>query len=112
MYDITELNQKLLPELKEIAKKLNIKRAESLRKQDLVYRILDQQAIVFSGKKKLNSVIRNREKRYIREIFRTYNNILIKNFDIIIGYKTKYNYSSFIQRKQDLLKLISKVNKL
>jgi len=51
MYDITELNQKLLPELKEIAKKLNIKRAESLRKQDLVYRILDQQAIVFSGKK-------------------------------------------------------------
>ena len=48
MYDIVELNKKLLPELKEIAKKLNIKRVESLRKQDLVYKILDQQAIVVS----------------------------------------------------------------
>ena len=45
MYDILELNKKLVPELREIAKQLNIKRVESLRKQDLVYKILDQQAI-------------------------------------------------------------------
>jgi len=45
MYDILELSKKLLPELREIAKELNIKRVESLKKQDLVYRILDQQAI-------------------------------------------------------------------
>jgi hypothetical protein len=45
MYDILELSKKLLPELKEIAKELNIKRAELLKKQDLIYRILDQQAI-------------------------------------------------------------------
>lgn len=45
MYDILELNKKLLPELKEIAKGMNIKRVESLRKQDLIYKILDQQAI-------------------------------------------------------------------
>src|SRR4030042_4539106 len=45
MYDILELSKKLLPELREIAKKLKIKRAESLKKQDLVYKILDQQAI-------------------------------------------------------------------
>ena len=45
MYDILELSKKLLPELREIAKKLNIKRAETLKKQDLVYKILDQQAI-------------------------------------------------------------------
>ncbi|MBQ9470361.1 MAG: transcription termination factor Rho [Bacteroidales bacterium] len=45
MYDILELNRKLLPELKEIAKQLNIKRPETLRKQDLIYRILDEQAI-------------------------------------------------------------------
>ena len=51
MYDIIELNKKLLPELKEIAKNMNIKRVESLRKQDLVYRILDQQAIDASEKK-------------------------------------------------------------
>jgi transcription termination factor Rho len=45
MYDILELSKKLLPELKEIAKELNIKKAESLKKQDLIYKILDQQAI-------------------------------------------------------------------
>jgi len=45
MYDILELSKKLLPELKEIAKQLNIKKAETLKKQDLIYRILDQQAI-------------------------------------------------------------------
>jgi len=45
MYDILELSKKLLPELREIAKDLKIKRVESLKKQDLVYKILDQQAI-------------------------------------------------------------------
>ncbi len=45
MYDILELSKKLLPELKEIAKELNIKKAETLKKQDLIYKILDQQAI-------------------------------------------------------------------
>ena len=45
MYDILELNKKLLPELKDIAKEMNIKKFENLRKQDLIYQILDQQAI-------------------------------------------------------------------
>jgi transcription termination factor Rho len=50
MYDILELNKKLVPELREIAKELNIKRVESLKKQDLVYKILDTQAIQEAGK--------------------------------------------------------------
>jgi transcription termination factor Rho len=45
MYDILELSKKLLPELRDIAKELKIKKAESLKKQDLIYKILDQQAI-------------------------------------------------------------------
>ncbi len=45
MYDILELNKKLVPELREIAKELNIKRVESYKKQDLVYKILDTQAV-------------------------------------------------------------------
>ncbi len=48
MYDILELNKKLLPELKTIAKELKIKRVDSYKKQDLIYRILDQQAIAAS----------------------------------------------------------------
>ncbi len=52
MYDILELNKKLVPELRDIAKDLNIKRVEALRKQDLIYKILDQQAIIANEDKK------------------------------------------------------------
>ncbi len=51
MYDILELNNKLLTELRDIAKELGIKRVESFKKQDLVYQILDQQAIQASESK-------------------------------------------------------------
>jgi transcription termination factor Rho len=55
MYDILELNKKLLPELKDIAKQLNVKKADLLRKQDLIYKILDQQAILATEGKKPES---------------------------------------------------------
>ncbi len=45
MYDILELNTKLVSELREIAKGLDIKRIESFKKQDLIYKILDTQAV-------------------------------------------------------------------
>lgn len=45
MYDILELNYKLLSDLRQIAKDLNIKRVESYKKQELIYKILDQQAL-------------------------------------------------------------------
>lgn len=51
MYDILELNQKLLAELRDIAKGLKIKRVESFKKQDLIYKILDAQAIAVSESK-------------------------------------------------------------
>ncbi len=62
MYDILELSKKLLPELREIAKELKIKRAESLKKQDLVYKILDQQAIEATEQKSARKS-ENREGR-------------------------------------------------
>jgi transcription termination factor Rho len=52
MYDILELSNKLLPELRDIARELKIKKTESLKKQDLIYRILDQQAIEATEKRK------------------------------------------------------------
>ncbi|TVR39456.1 MAG: transcription termination factor Rho [Bacteroidia bacterium] len=45
MYDIVELNSKLLADLKEIAKELDIKKVDSYKKQDLIYKILDAQAL-------------------------------------------------------------------
>ncbi|WP_088654009.1 transcription termination factor Rho [Geofilum rhodophaeum] len=52
MYDILELNKKLLPDLRAIAKDLEIKRVESFKKQELIYQILDAQAIKASEKTK------------------------------------------------------------
>ncbi len=45
MYDIVELNSKLLADLKEIARSLDIKKVDSYKKQDLIYKILDAQAL-------------------------------------------------------------------
>lgn len=45
MYDILQLNDMLVPELKEIAENLNIKDAKKMHKQDLIYKILDAQAV-------------------------------------------------------------------
>lgn len=45
MYDILELKSKLLTELQGIAKDLNIPKFRSLKKMDLIYQILDVQAI-------------------------------------------------------------------
>jgi len=45
MYDIIELNSKVVSELKEIAKALNIPKYEKFLKQDLIYKILDHQAL-------------------------------------------------------------------
>jgi len=45
MYDIIELNSRALNELRDIANELNIPKFETLKKQDLIYKILDFQAI-------------------------------------------------------------------
>jgi transcription termination factor Rho len=68
MYDILELSNKLLPELREIAKELKIKRTESLKKQDLIYKILDQQAIEATEKRK-NSTPENKVEDSMNESF-------------------------------------------
>ena len=55
MYDIVALNSKLLAELREIAKSLQIKKVESYKKQDLIYKILDAQALNPSSVKEVKS---------------------------------------------------------
>ena len=40
MYNIIQLNDKDLSELQSIAKELGIKKTDSLKKEDLVYKIL------------------------------------------------------------------------
>src|SRR6187431_2686039 len=45
MYTIDDLKVRLLSELKDIAEGLGVKNAKKLAKQDLIYKILDQQAV-------------------------------------------------------------------
>ena len=51
MYNIIQLNDKDLSELQSIAKELGIKNADSLKKDQLVYDILDEQAVRNAVKK-------------------------------------------------------------
>ena len=45
MYDILQLNDMLVPQLKDLAGKLGLDNIKRLSKQDLIYKILDHQAI-------------------------------------------------------------------
>jgi transcription termination factor Rho len=67
MYDIIELNEKLVDDLREIAKGLNVDKFESLKKQDLIYKILDYQALNPSKeileKEEKDQLFKNKRKR-------------------------------------------------
>ena len=61
MFEISQLKEKKLPELQEIAKGLNVPKFSSLKKIDLVYQILDLQAA--NPKIVDSSVTTDKEKR-------------------------------------------------
>ena len=44
MFEISQLKEKKLSDLQEIAQQLNVPKFRALKKMDLVYQILDQQA--------------------------------------------------------------------
>ena len=52
MYDITQLNDLLVPELQDIAEQFDISNAKKLVKQDLINKILENQSIMSTDKKK------------------------------------------------------------
>ncbi|HRH39928.1 MAG TPA: Rho termination factor N-terminal domain-containing protein, partial [Flavobacteriales bacterium] len=53
MYDQAALSAMKLSELKEIAKKLNLKKADTLKKQDLINKILDAQGAKPAAEKRI-----------------------------------------------------------
>ncbi len=71
MYDILELNKKLLPELKDIAKNLKIKRVDSFKKQDLIYKILDTQAILEAEKKEPKPAVKEQKTGLLGRLKKT-----------------------------------------
>ena len=63
MYNIIQLNDKELSELQTIAKELGIKNAESMKKDELVYGILDEQAIAGASKKAAKEAAKDAQPR-------------------------------------------------
>ena len=71
MYDILDLNKKLVSELREIATKLGISKVDSLKKKDLIYQILDQQAIDASSRSKsIESIEEKPQKADKKEVLK------------------------------------------
>ncbi|HEV2483781.1 MAG TPA: transcription termination factor Rho [Puia sp.] len=66
MYDILQLNDMLVPELLDIADQLKIAGAKKLDKQELVYKILDKQAVTASEGKGDAADDKPKRKRIIK----------------------------------------------
>ena len=49
-YNIIELNEKLTTELRVLAKEMGIRRPDAYKKEELIYKILDEQAIAETKK--------------------------------------------------------------
>ncbi|MGN7719898.1 transcription termination factor Rho [Chitinophaga sp. 22620] len=63
MYDILQLNDMLVPELLDIAEKLDIPNSKKLDKQALIYKILDKQAVIASEDQQGNGDEKKGRKR-------------------------------------------------
>ncbi len=66
MYDILQLNDMLVPELLDIAEQLKIPNSKKLDKQELVYKILDKQAIAPSDKTETADANAGKRKRIVK----------------------------------------------
>jgi len=64
MYDISQLNELLVPELLDIAEQFDISSAKKLTKQDLINKILENQSIMSTDKK--NDGEKPKRKRIIK----------------------------------------------
>lgn len=66
MYDILQLNDMLVPELVDIAENLKIADAKKMAKQDLIYKILDKQAVIESAMKSNEEGDKPKRKRIVK----------------------------------------------
>ncbi|MFZ1527694.1 MAG: transcription termination factor Rho [Ferruginibacter sp.] len=66
MYDILQLSDLLVPELLDIAEELKISNAKKLNKQDLIYKILDKQAVMTADKKNSTDGDKPKRKRIVK----------------------------------------------
>src|SRR5918993_3316717 len=66
MYDILQLNDMLVPELLDIAEQLKVTNSKKLDKQELIYKILDKQAVNASSVKPAGGEEKGKRKRVVK----------------------------------------------
>jgi transcription termination factor Rho len=66
MYDILQLNDMLVPELLDIAEQLKLTNSKKLDKQELIYKILDKQAVNASSEKPAGGEEKGKRKRVVK----------------------------------------------
>jgi transcription termination factor Rho len=66
MYDILQLNDMLVPELLDIAEQLKVTNSKKLDKQELIYKILDKQAVNASSEKPAAGEEKGKRKRVVK----------------------------------------------
>ena len=81
MYDILQLNDMLVPELLDIAEQLKIPNPKKLDKQDLIYKILDKQAVMASAVK--STAVDDKGKR--KRIVKTTTALSTEEADVVSG---------------------------
>ena len=67
MYNIIQLREKELNELQEIAKELGITPKGSMEKDELVYKILDEQAIAGAAQKAIEKTPKKRSRVTVKQ---------------------------------------------
>jgi transcription termination factor Rho len=83
MYDILQLNDMLVPELLDIAEQLKIPNAKKLDKQELVYKILDKQAVMASAGATKNGAADDKGKR--KRVVKTTTANATEEADVVSG---------------------------
>ncbi len=91
MYILEKLNTKKVAELKSIAKELNISKHEKLKKQELVYAILDHQAENSKSDKESSNFKREKKSQFQNKEYKKKSNYHHKNHTKNIQEEKKSN---------------------
>lgn len=104
MYDILQLNDMLVPQLKDLAGKLGLDNIKRLSKQDLIYKILDHQAIQVKSKTADKPDDDNKISKNEHQAKRHSSAILAKkDAEIMVPAKSKNSIESKEMSKPDII---------
>ncbi|MEO6837969.1 MAG: transcription termination factor Rho [Ginsengibacter sp.] len=110
MYDILQLNDMLVPELLDIAEQQNIPNAETLEKQELIYKILDNQSTMTPTDKKESPSEKPKRKRIAKPVAKKETPEKEKAVEEVIAEEKEIKPKKIIEKKKIVVKPKEKVS--